>query len=143
MMEQAVVNAGNAGYAISKVVVVGGFGDSPCLQSYLLEQREKVVKKLGIPFELHSPPRNMSATGVATGAILRTINKANGPSRIPCQSIGVLRHIPCDQDIEYTSEVLAQPNTWHAQENMNYVMNTIRWVVKKVCCWRFSMNPTN
>lgn len=133
MMEEAVVNARDAYYLVSKVVVVGGFGDSPCLQSYLLEQKDRIVKRLGLPLKLRFSPRNMSATGVATGAILRTINKANGPSRIPCQSIGVLRHIPCDGDSgEYTAEVLAQPKEWNRQEEIHYVMSTIRWVVKKV-----------
>lgn len=108
MMEDAVVNAKDAGYAVSKVVVVGGFGDSPCLQSYLLQQKDRIVRELGQPLKLRFSPRNMSATGVATGAILRAINKANGPSRIPCQSVGILRHILCDQPEDYPAEVLSQ-----------------------------------
>lgn len=140
MMEDAIVKARSAGYTISKVVVVGGFGDSPCLQNYLIEQKDRIVRKLRTPLKLRFSPRNMSATGVATGAVLRAINKANGPSRIPCQSIGILRHIPCDYDNdEYTTEVLAQPKRWSAQEEMDYVMNTIRWVVKKVCCLMHSI----
>ena len=134
------MKARSAGYTISKVVVVGGFGDSPCLQNYLIEQKDRIVRKLRTPLKLRFSPRNMSATGVATGAVLRAINKANGPSRIPCQSIGILRHIPCDYDNdEYTTEVLAQPKRWSAQEEMDYVMNTIRWVVKKVCCLMHSI----
>lgn len=132
MMEDAVVNAKNAGHAVSKVVVVGGFGDSPCLQSYLLQQKDRIVRNLGQPLKLRFSPRNMSATGVATGAILRAINKANGPSRIPCQSIGILRHIPCDQPEDYPAEVLSQPSKWSAAEQKPCVMNTIHWVVKKV-----------
>ncbi|KAJ4364798.1 hypothetical protein N0V95_000642 [Ascochyta clinopodiicola] len=76
--------------------------------------------------------RTFHATGVATGAILRAINKSNGPSRIPCQSIGVLRHIPCDPENEpYTSEVLKQPKKWVDQEDLDYIMDTIRWIIKK------------
>lgn len=133
MMEDAIVNAKNAGYAVSKVVVVGGFGDSPCLQSYLLQQKDRIVRKLGQPLKLRFSPRNMSATGVATGAILRAINKANGPSRTPCQSIGVLRHIPCDNPEDYTAEVLEQPRDPSEVDQKDYIMNTIYWVVKKVC----------
>jgi hypothetical protein len=134
MMEDAVTNAKESGYAVSKIVVVGGFGDSPCLQDYLVEQKDRLVKKLRTPLKLRFSPRNMSATGVATGAILRSVNKDNGPSRIPCQSIGVLRHIPCDHDDgQYSAEVLAQPTKWNTPEEMHYVMNTIRWVVKKAC----------
>jgi hypothetical protein len=133
MMEDAVVNAKDAGYAVSKVVVVGGFGDSPCLQSYLLQQKDRIVRELGQPLKLRFSPRNMSATGVATGAILRAINKANGPSRIPCQSVGILRHILCDQPEDYPAEVLSQPREWSAPEQKDCVINTIHWVVKKVC----------
>lgn len=133
MMEDAVVSAKNAGYAVSKVVVVGGFGDSTCLQSYLLQQKYRIVRKLGQPLKLRFSPRNMSATGVATGAIMRAINKANGPSRIPCQSIGILRHIPWDQPEDYPADILSQPRKWSAPEQKDYVMNTIHWVVKKVC----------
>lgn len=133
MMEDAVLNAKSAGYAVSKIVVVGGFGDSRCLQNYLVEHKDRLVKKLGSPLKLRFSPPNMSATGVATGAILRSINKASGPSRIPCQSIGILRHIPCDyENDEYTIDVLKQPKKWSAQEGMDYITNTIRWVVKKV-----------
>ncbi|KZM26023.1 hypothetical protein ST47_g2822 [Ascochyta rabiei] len=132
MMADAVLNAKKAGYIISKIVVVGGFGDSPCLREYFTEQKNRMVKKLGIPLKLRFSAPNTSATGVATGAILRSINKADGPSRIPCQSIGVLHHIPCDPENEhYTPEILNQPKTWIYQEGLDYIMNTIRWIVKK------------
>ena len=133
MMEEAIVNAENVGYAVGKVVVVGGFGDSPCLQSYLLEQKDRIVQKTGSLFELKFTPREVSAaTGVATGAILRAIDKANGPSRMPCQSIGILRHIPCGDEDMYPFEVMSQPRTWSDPDQEDYVMNTIEWVVKKV-----------
>jgi hypothetical protein len=55
----------------------------------------------------------MSATDVATGAILRAMNKANRPSRIPCQSIGILRHILCKPEIEENiAAVLDQLTEW-------------------------------
>ncbi|KAJ8115705.1 hypothetical protein OPT61_g2702 [Boeremia exigua] len=132
MMEDAIVNAKTVGYNVSKIVVVGGFGDSPCLQSYLTAQKDLIAKDLKQPLKLRFLPRNTSATGVATGAILRAIDKANGPSRIPCQSIGVLRHIPChDEDDQYPREVFNQPKRWSHQEKQNYVMDTILWIVKK------------
>ena len=107
MMEEFIIKAKIAGYTISKVVVVGGFADSPCLRSYLLKRQHEIVRTLGIPLKLRFSPRNTSATGVATGAILRAVNKANGPSRIPCQSIGILRHIPSnDENGDYSKDVL-------------------------------------
>lgn len=132
MIEDAVLDAKATGYTVSKIVVVGGFGDSPCLQSYLLEQNDRIAKKLGSPLKLRFSPKNMSATGVATGAILRAVNKASGPLRIPYQSIGVLRHIPCDKTDEYSAEVLAQESKRNDQEGVSYILNTIFWVMKKV-----------
>ncbi|KAF1923136.1 uncharacterized protein M421DRAFT_9919 [Didymella exigua CBS 183.55] len=122
MIEDTAVNAKDTGYTVSKIVVVGGFGDSPCLQAYLLEQKGRVERRLGSPLKLRFSQRNMSATGVATGAILRTINKANGPSRIPCQSIGILRHIPCDQTEEYSAEVLSQKKTRDTYDVTDYIL---------------------
>ena len=139
------MNAKSAGYNISKVVVVGGFGDSPCLQNYLIEQKDRIVRRLGIPLKLRFSPPNMSATGVATCAILRAVNKANGPSRIPCQSIGILRHIPCKSEVQdYSAEVLEQPMKWSVAEEDDYIFDTIEWVVKKVCQSAHTMyQPTN
>ncbi|KAH6633440.1 hypothetical protein C7974DRAFT_171421 [Boeremia exigua] len=132
MMEDAIVYARLAGYAVSKIVVAGGFSDSPCLTSYLAQQTDQLSRKLEQQLDLRFSSRNLSATGVATGAILRAINKANGPSRIPCQSIGVLRRIPCDDDNEdYAADVLRQPRKWSTEEAKEYVMDTIFWVVKK------------
>ncbi|XPS69479.1 hypothetical protein M3J09_001749 [Ascochyta lentis] len=127
MMKDAILNANRADYRVSKIVVVGGFADSPCLREYLTEQKDRIKGRLGTPLKLCFSPRNTSATGVATGAILRSTNKADGPARIPCQSIGVLRHIPNQpENEEYTAEVLHQPKS-----KRNYIKNTIRWVVKK------------
>lgn len=141
MLEDAVMNAKNVGYTVSKVVVVVGFGDSPCLQSYLLEQKDRILRESWSPFDLNFGlkfvPRDVSsATGVATGAILRAINKKEGPSRKPCQSIGILRHIPCDDEDMYPVEVMLQPRTWSDPEQEEFVMNTIEWVVKKVRWYR-------
>lgn len=132
-MEEAITNAKDSGYRVSKVIVVGGFGDTPCLQSYLLEKRDRSTRELGLSIKLCFSPRNTSATGVATGAIMRAINKTDGPWRIPCQSICILRHIPCDHKGTYPAAVLAQPQEWDVQQRAYYVTNTILWVVKKVC----------
>ncbi|KAF3037823.1 hypothetical protein E8E12_007276 [Didymella heteroderae] len=131
MIEDAVMNAKTTGYMVSKIVIVGGFGDSPCLQSYLLEKKDRIAKKLGSPLKLRFSLKNMSAISVATGATMRAVNKASGPSRIPCQSIGILRHIPCDQTEEYSADVLSQESKRNDQEGADYILNTILWVVKK------------
>lgn len=57
--------------------------------------------------ELVPAAANTSATGVATGAIIRAQNKDEGPKRIPCRSIGVLYHVPDDPDYNFSKEVLS------------------------------------
>lgn len=52
-----------------------------------------------------------SATGVATGAILCAIDKANGLSPMPYQSIGILQHIPCDDKDMCSVEIMLQQRT--------------------------------
>ena len=90
------------------------------------------MRRLGTPLKLRFSPRKMSATGVATGAILRAISKTNGPSRIPYQSIGIFCHIPCKSETEvYTADVLGQPTKCSSEEEDN-IMNTLEWV-KNVC----------
>jgi hypothetical protein len=127
MMEEAVINAKNVGYTVSKVIVVGGFGDSPCMQRYLLEQKDRIAQETGSSFESKFTPRDVSsATGVATGATLRAIDKANGPSRKPCQSMGILRHIPCEDEHMYPVKVMLQPRTWSDSQQACFVMNTIK-----------------
>ncbi|KAJ4991965.1 hypothetical protein SVAN01_02560 [Stagonosporopsis vannaccii] len=106
-MEDAVRNAHHAGYAISRIVVVGGFADPPCLQQYLIEQKDRISRDLNTSLELCFPQPGKSATGVATGAILRATSKANDPSRTPCQSIDMVRHVPCNSNSnEYTDEIV-------------------------------------
>lgn len=127
MMEEAVINAKNVGYTVSKVIVVGGFGDSPYMQRYLLEQKDRIAQETGSSFESKFTPRDVSsATGVATGATLRAIDKANGPSRKPCQSMGILMHIPCEDEHMYPVKVMLQPRTWSDSQQACFVMNTIK-----------------
>jgi molecular chaperone DnaK (HSP70) len=81
---------------IDKVVLVGGFADSPTLKHFLTSSLIKVNKQFNTSSHLVAPPANTSATGVAVGALMRAQNKENGPKRVPCRSIGVLYHIPDD-----------------------------------------------
>lgn len=79
---------------VDRFLVVGGGADSPYLREYLL----RGIRDLdpGAKLEVSFLQRRASEIGVAVGGVLRTLDKRNGPKRIPCRSIGVLRHIPAD-----------------------------------------------
>jgi hypothetical protein len=63
---------------------------------------------------------------------MRAQDNINGPLRIPCRSIGVLYHVRDDNGHEYSPEVLAQ--RWSVCEltQEEYIMRTIKWIIKAV-----------
>jgi hypothetical protein len=115
---------------IDKVVPVGGFGDSPALKEFLRASLARVNNQNRTNIKLVVTPPNTSATGVATGAIMRAQNKNNGPKRIPCRSIGVLYHVPDDQAYDFSPEVLKQPWSICDLSHEEYIMRTIKWIIK-------------
>jgi hypothetical protein len=116
---------------IKKVVLVGGFGDSPALKEHLQASLTALNNKSQTPVMLVVAPPSKSATGVAIGAVKRAHDKINGPMRIPNRSIGVRRHIPWDADA-YSEEVLKQRCTLTEISQEEYIMDTILWVIKAV-----------
>ncbi|KAH4006322.1 hypothetical protein HBI56_024010 [Parastagonospora nodorum] len=115
---------------IDKVVLVGGFGDSPALKDYLKSSLQRYNAQHGTTMQLVPAAANTSATGVATGAIMRAQNKDDGPKRIPCRSIGVLYHVPDDPDYNFSKEVLKQAWSISELSQEEYIMRTIRWIIK-------------
>ena len=132
LMKDQIAQALLSSSKIDKIVLAGGFGDSPALKEHLSVALEKINRVRGTDMKLIFTPANTSAAGVATGAVMRSQNKENGPKRTPCQSIGVIRHVPWDEDL-YEAEVLAQRG-WEINEldQQDYIMRTIFWVIKVV-----------
>tara|TARA_R110002003_G_scaffold70_3_gene6315 strand:+ start:22768 stop:23196 length:429 start_codon:yes stop_codon:yes gene_type:complete len=126
---------------VNKVVLVGGFGDSPALKRYLNASLSSVSNQYGTKVQLRASPQNRSATGVAVGAFKRALNKSNGPRRVPYRSIGILYHVPVDPVYGSSSEVLAQRATPSDLSNEDYIMRTIKWIIKVVSTL-FSRSPT-
>jgi hypothetical protein len=126
---------------VNKVVLVGGFGDSPALKRYLNASLSSVNNQYGTKVQLSASPQNRSATGVAVGALKRALNKSNGPRRVPYRSIGILYHVPDDPVYGSSSEVLAQRATPSDLSNEDYIMRTIKWIIKVVSTL-FSRSPT-
>jgi hypothetical protein len=122
-------------------MLVGGFGDSPALKRYLNASLSSVNNQYGTKVQLRASPQNRSATGVAVGALKRALNKNNGPRRVPYRSIGILYHVPDDPAYGFSSEALAQRATPSDLSNEDYILRTIKWIIKVVSTL-FSCSPT-
>jgi len=130
LLEQ-IEHAHTSKVSIDKVVLVGGFGDSPALKGYLRAALTKFNASHRTSIRLVVAPANTGATGVATGAVMRAGNKENGPKRVPGRSIGVRRHIPPDEEA-YSAEVLDQRTSLADISQQEYIKNTIWWLIKAV-----------
>ncbi|KAF9700017.1 hypothetical protein EKO04_001481 [Ascochyta lentis] len=131
LFEDMVTTVRDGGHRIDKFVLAGGFGDSPCLRSCLREKREELNERYKMTMQECYPATSMSATGVATGGILRSVNKEHGPARKPSQSLGIIRHIPVEHSVEeYEAEVLQQESREFPPEKAWYIYDTIRWILK-------------
>ncbi|KAM3088283.1 hypothetical protein ACMFMG_002337 [Clarireedia jacksonii] len=78
---------------ITKVFLLGGFGISPALISYIQNYLRETSQKLGYDIILKSGNNDQkySVTAVSTGAVLAALNKHRGPARIAQSSFGFLR----------------------------------------------------
>jgi hypothetical protein len=132
LMQDQIYHAISEDIGIDKVVLVGGFGDSPALKEYLSASLQRINENEDKSLQLVCTPAQTSATGVAKGALMRAMNKEHGPKRIPVQSIGILHHVRYDPS-QYPSKVLDQGN-WSENTLMDewYIMDTIQWLIKVV-----------
>ncbi|KAF3037816.1 hypothetical protein E8E12_006846 [Didymella heteroderae] len=123
----------NEGYDVDRIVVTGGFADSPDVKAEFTKLCKDLNDKwvTGIQPAFSLP--NSSAMGVAVGGIYRSIDKANGPLRLPCQSIGMLRYIPCDT-VDFSKlppDVQSQDGSRNPDTNIEYIHDVIEWPIKK------------
>jgi hypothetical protein len=130
MLEQ-IEDAQRNGVGVSKVLLAGGFGDSPALQDYLRTSLNYVNTRYQTNIELVVAQANTSAPGVAIGALRRAGDKEHGPKRIPRLSIGVLYHVP-DNPEKYDADVLSQKWSYSDLSQEEYIMRTLRWIIKAV-----------
>lgn len=70
-----------------------------------------------------------SATAVASGAVLRALNKENGPRRFARSSYGLLRSEPYG---DYPEQQKGVRPYYDPDDGLPYVWQTIKWVVKRV-----------
>jgi hypothetical protein len=72
--------------------------------------------------------RRMAVNAVSQGAILRALDKKNGPARFARSSYGLLRSEPWGDHIEHSG----QNYSVNRATGDHYILKTIYWVLKKV-----------
>lgn len=133
LMRKQILRALQVKSNVDKVVLAGGFSDSPALKEFLATTLEQINRENGINIVLITASPNTGAAGVALGALKRAENKNHGPEKIPCRSIGILHHVRNEPGI-YPKEVLNQHiEDWEMcpEDGEYYIRNTIQWIIKK------------
>ncbi|KAI9696318.1 MAG: hypothetical protein M1820_008160 [Bogoriella megaspora] len=134
LLESQLDLAARKGLTVIDVVVVGGFGESPALRErieHVVASRANMVGgKIGLIW-----PDKFPTSTVARGAVLRSLNKENGPSRISRASYGFLR------TEQYKNPEYPKSSAAHVEagvvpsidkvDGFKYVRNTIYWLFQK------------
>ncbi|KAF2160207.1 hypothetical protein M409DRAFT_29292 [Zasmidium cellare ATCC 36951] len=111
---------------VSKLITVGGFGMSPSLRGRI---REVLASRNDSGEQIEAIwPQEFSSSAVARGALLRALDKRNGPSRISRSSFGFLRHERYGDADEHKEAGAAKE--MDPVDNIEYVRNTIHWVIQ-------------
>jgi hypothetical protein len=131
---QQIEQAVEAKITIDKIMLVGGYGDSLALQTYIESILRELNDKHSLDLSLIPSEYSVCATGVAIGGVMRAQNKETGLKRNINFSVGRQRHPPMSSSPEddYSDEVLAQPVTPAKKSGLPYITNTIFWDIKRV-----------
>ena len=132
LLERQLDQAVEKRITVSKVIVVGGFGESPSLQNRLTNLVGSKTNLAGGEIDILWPDK-VSTSAVARGAVLRSLNKDNGPTRQSLASFGFLRteqydpNGPLPEYIE--AKVVPRVDPIDGWQN---VKDTIYWVIQAV-----------
>ncbi|PVH69481.1 hypothetical protein DL98DRAFT_522149 [Cadophora sp. DSE1049] len=115
------------GFPVQKVILIGGFGQSPALRTHL--RNVLATERNLLDQEIHLLTSRAASTVVARGAIVRAFNKNHGPLRTTSCSYGFLRSEPYEPD-----EFAAHRNTRctiDKADGEKYIDGTINWLIQK------------
>ena len=117
------------GLNVTKVVLIGGFSESPSLEQVLKSYLARQQNLRGLPIELLIPER-FRTSAVARGAVLRALRKEYGPERYSRSSFGFKRTELYDPD-RYPQHTGIKPKP-DPEDGLDNIDNTIYWVIQKV-----------
>lgn len=127
-------NAHAAASEVHKVVLTGGFGDSPYLRAMLRRSLLEYNDENSTDSEFIVAPPQRSGTSTAVGTLLRALNKEHGPVRALRMSVGVIRDIPYQPAVYRslgTPEVTAQRHE-RGKDGKYYIREVVQWLLKVV-----------
>jgi hypothetical protein len=124
MLRAQLDDARDTDIPIDKVILVGGFGDSPVLKTVLANFMVAYNRTHNAHTKVKTSSYSLSATGVAIGALIGAQDKNNGSKRIPQCSIGFIHHIQAD-DTSYPAEVMKQEAKAAKGSKERYIRDTI------------------
>ncbi|RSL69654.1 hypothetical protein CEP54_002134 [Fusarium duplospermum] len=131
ILENQIIPARNYGYNVDRVILMGGFAGSPSLEKWLEKFLENLCKSRGLRpiklWRLEEEERRMAVNAVSQGAILRALDKKNGPARFARSSYGLLRSEPWGNHIEHSGQKYSVDRV----TGDDFLMNTVLWVLKK------------
>jgi molecular chaperone DnaK (HSP70) len=127
LMLQQLKAAKAKGVSVERVILTGGFGDSPSLRNHLKKILRKERNLLDLPIDLETSYYIQSA--VSRGAVLRALRKDFGPQRYTRSSYGILRSELCDLNNPKHKRFRARRDR---ADGELYIMDTIEWVIEKV-----------
>ncbi|KAI1395126.1 hypothetical protein F4819DRAFT_506014 [Hypoxylon fuscum] len=117
IMEGQIDSARSKGIHVNQVILVGGFAESRSLQKYL-------TRHLRALSGMNNTESRVEA--VASGAVLRALNKNDGPARLMRSSYGIRRDEPLGSHKEHGS---AKPFR-DPVDGLKYI-RTIDWILKR------------
>ncbi|KAF2103519.1 hypothetical protein NA57DRAFT_32622 [Rhizodiscina lignyota] len=116
---------------IDKVVLIGGFAESRALRKAVRSKLQELENPYG-HIQLIIREDGISSTAVATGAVMRALNKTDGPKRQSMSSYGIKR------DEAWRRNWVAHQKqkkfaTRDRLDGIVYIKNTIDWRKSWVC----------
>ncbi|KAJ4252956.1 hypothetical protein NW762_010865 [Fusarium torreyae] len=109
---------------VQRVVVMGGFADSPTYQKYLRKSLDEYNEHTSCAAEWYHPTMSTVLNAVAGGGVIRAANKANGPQRIARSSYGLGRFEHWDAKLHKGQTPIK------GYDNEKPYARTIDWMVK-------------
>ncbi|KAK4442553.1 hypothetical protein QBC34DRAFT_23733 [Podospora aff. communis PSN243] len=133
IMEEQMLAALEKEVKVEKVILIGGFAGSISLHRFLREHLEQFCASRNLPVPALLPPLTEygstpqhTATAVARGAVLRALNKENGPRRQARTSYGIWR----SEEYGAFPEHAEAKKSYDKHDGLEYAAGTIDWVLK-------------
>jgi molecular chaperone DnaK (HSP70) len=132
LMDEQIRKCRERGKDVDKVILLGGFSDSPTVRYRVERKLKKLSRELGLitPIEcIQQLPQVSRLTAVSYGGVIRALDKTHGPTRELESSYGVLLSIPWDQET-HGGHPEVRWKYDKEKDGTGYVENTVEYFAK-------------